>query len=279
MCIGFRFKLQYLHVPSVLFAMKKLLLLAFILIQLFAVGNAAAGSEIRGANTLLFIRNHWSIESGFTVLRVTPLTETGQGNMALSHRPGMFLGFKYHINLSNHFSIRIGPTLGLHGFRYDFDPGSNGTIVYEPVLLSVAKLYLLIPLELNTRLMVKRRHLLGLIAGVSVSVYTTEKITANTSLANNPLGQEVYSLQLAYQKPNTFINVIAGIEYARVLKSMDLVTFSIKYSAGFRPLFEAYYSHKENDLVMSSGSFTSYNDFVCLSIGYVFTRVNKLHDK
>lgn len=259
--------------------MKTVLRLLFFSLFTYGSGTMLYAQGLGGENTLLFMRNHVSIESGFTVLRVKPLSEVGQGEMTLSHRPGMYLGFKYHLNVGNHFSIRFGPQFGLHAFRYDFDPGNNDTISYEPVRLTVVKPYLSVPVEVYARVLLKQKHVLGVVAGVAASLYATEKLTANTSLSGNPYGPELYSLKLDYQKPNPYINVVAGLEYSKVLNSMDLVTFSIKYNAGFRQLFYAKYSHLDNDLVLSSGSFTSYNDYISLSIGYVFTRVNKLLDK
>ncbi len=259
--------------------MKKVLLLLFLPSLMLLCSNSMASPGFGDANSLLFLRNHVSMETGFTVLRVKPLTEFGQGNMTLSHKPGMYLGFKYHINVNNYFSIRFGQVMGLHAFRYDFDPGNNDTVSFEPVKLSVVKPYMAIPIELCARVLVQQRNVFGVMAGVSASIYATEKLNASTSLAGNPQGQEVYQLKLAYQKPNPFINLVAGLEYSRALRSMDLVTFSLKYSLGFRPLFNASYEHSDNDLVLSSGSFTSYNDYISLSIGYVFTRVNKLVDK
>ena len=99
----------------------RLLLLGYILCWCPTTMLAAPG---KGENkTLLFLRNHVSIESGFSVLRVKPLTEYGQGNMSLLARPGMFVGFMYHVNLSNHFALRIGQIMGVNAFRFEFDPG------------------------------------------------------------------------------------------------------------------------------------------------------------
>lgn len=258
--------------------MKKVLLL-FSFVFIFISGTTCAAPGLGGSNTLLFLRNHLSIESGFSVLRLKALSENGQGKMTLSHRPGMYLGFKYHVNLGNHFSLRFGPNVGLHAFRYDFDPGENDSFVFKPVQLTVVKPYLLIPIEMNARVLINQKHVIGLVAGVSGSLYATEQLSANVSLAGNPLGTEVYSLKLAYRRPSPSVNAIAGFEYSKVLNSMDMVTFAVRYNVGFRQLFYAHYVHLDNDLVLSSGSFTSLNDYISLTIGYVFTRVNKLTDK
>lgn len=210
---------------------------------------------------------------------VHPLTEEGQGRMTLSYRPGMFLGFKYYVNLNDYFALRFGTNMGLQAFRFDFDPGQSDTVTYNPVFVSVAKPYMGVPIELNARFRIRQRHVLGVVAGASVNVVAAEKITANTSLTGKPNGPERYKMELKYERPNPFVNVEAGVEYLFVLRSMDMVSFGLKYSKGVRQMLYAQYEHRENDLVLSSGSFNSYNNQLCISIGYVFTRVNKLHDK
>jgi hypothetical protein len=199
--------------------------------------------------------------------------------MTLSYRPGMFLGFKYHVNLNDYFALRFGTNLGLQAFRFDFDPGHNDTVTYAPVFVSVAKPYMGVPIELIARFRIKQRHVLGVVAGASINVVGAEKITANASLTGNLNGPERYKMELKYERPNPFVNVEAGLEYLLVLRSMDMVSFGLKYSLGVRQILYAQYEHSENDLVLSSGSFNSYNNHLCVSIGYVFTRVNKLQDK
>jgi len=255
----------------------RLLLLSYILCWCPATMLAA---PCKGENkTLLFLRNHVSIESGFSVLRVKPLTEYGQGNMSLLARPGMFVGFMYHLNLNNHFALRIGQIMGVNAFRFEFDPGKNDTASYMPVHMSTVKPYLSIPVEFNARILLQRRHVLGLVLGASANFVAAEKLTASSSLSSNTNSQEIYTMRFNYARPNPFINLIAGIEYLRVLNNLDMVSFSLKCSAGLRPIFYARYEHRENDLVISSGSFNSFNDYVSLSVGYVFTRVNKLRDQ
>ncbi len=255
----------------------RLLLLGYILCWCPATTLAAPG---KGENkTLLFLRNHVSIESGFSLLRVKPLSELGLGNMSLCARPGMFVGFMYHVNLSNNFSLRIGEIMGVNAFRFEFDPGKNDTASYTPVHMSLVKPYLSIPLEFNARILVQRRHVLGLVLGASANFVAAEKLTASSRLSSNNNSQDIYTMRFNYARPNPFINLIAGIEYLRVLNNLDMVSFSLKCSAGLRPIFYAQYEHRENDLVISSGSFNSFNDYVSLNVGYVFTRVNKLRDK
>jgi hypothetical protein len=238
-----------------------------------------AGPVKCGSKSLLFIRNHVSIESGFSLLRVKPLSEYGLGNMTLSVRPGMFVGFMYHVNLSNNFSLRFGEIMGVNAFRFDFDPGKNDTASYMPVHMSMVKPYLSIPLEFCARMLVKRRHILGLVVGASANLFASEKLTANSRLSSNPNSQEMYTMRFNYARPNPFMNLVAGIEYMWVLNNLNMVSFTLRYSAGLRPIFYAQYQHRENDLIISSGSFNSFNDYVSLSVGYVFTRVNKLRDK
>lgn len=259
---------------------KTLRLLFFSCFVLWCAATAIAAPPGDGeSKTLLFLRNHVSFESGFSMLRVKSLTEVGQGNMRLSYRPGMFLGCLYHINVNDYFALRTGGLVGVNSFRFDFEPGMGDSSIYEPVKMSVAKPYLSIPLEMNARLRIQQRHVLGVVAGVSVNLFASERLTAATSLAGNPQGQELYKMELRYQQPNPFVNFEMGMEYLWVLRNMDMVKFGLKYSAGIRPMFYAHYEHKENDRVLSSGSFNSFNDHISLSIGYVFTRVNKLLDK
>ncbi|CAN5333752.1 hypothetical protein BH09BAC1_BH09BAC1_29550 [soil metagenome] len=242
-----------------------------------ASANASPGEG--NSKTLLFLRNHYSAESGFTLLRVKPLNEFGKGDMRLSCRPGMYLGYKYHINLNDHFALRVGTLTGLHSFRYDFDPHVGDSAIYTAVKMSVVKPYLTIPVEMNVRIRFQQRHVIGLVAGISVNLFGAEKLTAVTSLSNNPQGNEIYKLDLVYNRANPFVNFEVGLEYLWVLGSMDMLKFAIKYSAGIRPMFHAQYEHRENDFVLSSGSFNSLNDHLSLGIGYVFTRVNKLVDQ
>lgn len=261
-------------------AMGKVLRLLFISYILCIHTAALVASPGKGdSKSLLFLRNHVSVESGFSLLQVKVQSEFGQGNMRLSGRPGMFLGFKYHLNLNDHFSFRFGQVMGLHSFRFDFDPGQSDTAVYSPVSLSIVKPYLSIPIEVNARIKVRQRHIVGLVVGVSANLFAAEKLSARSSLTGDPMGQEVYTMQLIYIRPNPFVNFIAGIEYNWVLRNLDMINFALKCQMGIRPLLNAQYEHKDNDLVLSSGSFNSFNNYISLSVGYVFTRVNKLRDK
>lgn len=247
---------------------------------LFTCAATAMASPGDGdSKTLLFLRNHMSLESGFTLLRVRPLSEVGQGNMTLSYRPGMYLGYKYHINLNDYFAIRMGALAGIHSFRFDFEPGPSDSSVFQPVSLSSVKPYLSVPIEMNVRFRFQQRHVLGVVTGISVNIVSAERLKTVASLSGNPQGQEQYRLELQYQRPNPFVNFDMGLEYHWVLRSMNMVKFAVRYSAGIRPMFHATYEHRENDFVLSKGSFDSFNDHVSLGIGYVFTRVNKLLDK
>jgi hypothetical protein len=145
--------------------------------------------------------------------------------------------------------------------------------------MSLVKPYLSIPLEFNARILVQRRHVLGLVVGASANLFASEKLTASSRLSSNPNSQEIYTMHFSYARPNPFLNLVAGLEYMWVLNNLDMVSFSLRYSAGLRPIFYAQYQHRENDLVISSGSFNSFNNYVSLGVGYVFTRVNKLRDK
>lgn len=260
--------------------MKRVLRL-FIIALLVFVSSTVLSAQSRkcGTNTLLFHKNHVSIESGFSVLRVMPLEEVGAGSMQLSHRPGMFLGFKYHININDYFALRMGTIAGLHTFRFDFVPGLHDSLVFSPARMSVAKPYLSVPIELNVRYRFRQRHILGAIAGIAASFMAPEKLSAAASLSGNPQGGEIYRMELQYKQHNPFVTIDLGLEYLWVLRNMDMVKLCLKYSIGTGPIFHAKYEHKENDLRLSYGSFTSFNDHLGLSIGYVFTRVNKLTDR
>ncbi len=246
---------------------------------LWATVPASAKPGKDGSKTLLFLRNHISVESGFTFLRIKPVSETGMGNMQLSYRPGMYLGAKYHLNLNDYCSLRFGQILGLHAFRFDFDPGTLDTLSFSPVKMAVVKPYLSVPIEVNVRFRLQQRHVLGVVGGISLNLMAAEKIVANTSLSGNAQGEERYRMALHYQRPNPFVNIEAGLEYHFVLRSMDMVRFALKYSVGLRPIFVANYEHRENDFVLSSGGFNSYGDHLSVGVGYVFTRVNRLSYK